>query len=77
MTMPSGEIQSVTRPELIQIADSVARDKSIDREIVIEALEQAIQTAARRKYGQERDIRATVEPRSVEIRLIRVRQVVD
>ncbi len=75
--MPSGEIQSVTRPELIQIADSVARDKSIDREIVIEALEQAIQTAARRKYGQERDIRATVEPRSGEIRLIRVRQVVE
>lgn len=77
MTMLSGEVQGVTRPELIQVADSLARDKSIDREIVIEAMEQAIQTAAQRKYGQERDIRATIEPRSGEIRLIRVRRVVE
>ena len=75
--MLTGDIQSVTRPELLQVADAVARDKAIDRDIVIEAIEQAIQTAAQRKYGQERDIRATIEPRSGEIRLIRVRQVVE
>ena len=77
MTMPSGETRSITHPEWIQIADAVARERSIDREIVIEAIEQAIQTAAQRKYGQERDIRATIEPRSGELRLIRVRRVVE
>ncbi len=45
--------QGLVRPELLQVADAVARDKTIDREIVIEAMEQAIQTASRRKYGQE------------------------
>lgn len=77
MTMPSGETRSITHPEWIQIADAVARERSIDREIVIEAIEQAIQTAAQRKYGQERVIRATIEPRSGELRLIRVRRVVE
>lgn len=75
--MLSGATRSLTRPELLQVADAVARDKSIDREIVVEAMEQAIQTAARRKYGEELDIEATIEPRTGEIRLNRVRQVVD
>ena len=44
--------KSIARPELLQIAESVARDKSIDQEIVIKAMEQAIQSAAKRKYGQ-------------------------
>ena len=75
--MLSGTIRSLTRPELVQVADAVARDKAIDREIVVEAMEQAIQTAARRKYGMELDIRATIEPRTGEIRLSRVRRVVE
>ena len=75
--MLSESSQSLTRPELLQVADAVARDKSIDPAIVIEAMEQAIQTAARRKYGQELDIRATIEKGSGEIRLARMREVVE
>ena len=69
--------RTMTRPELLHVADAVARDKLIDRELVIEAMEQAIRTAARRKYGQELDIRAVIERRTGEIRLSRVRQVVE
>ncbi len=75
--MASEAIPSLTRPELLRVADAVARDKSIDREIVIEAMEQAIQTAARRKYGQELDIAAEIDRRSGEIRLARRREVVE
>ena len=75
--MLSEATRTLTRPELLQVADAVARDKAIDREIVVEAMEQAIQTAARRKYGQELDIRATIEPGSGEILLNRVRRVVE
>lgn len=75
--MLSGSTGSITRPELLQVADAVARDKAIDRALVVEAMEQAIQTAARRKYGMERDIRAAIEPRTGEIRLNRVRKVVE
>ncbi len=39
--------------ELLQVADTVAREKNIDREIVIEAMEEAIQKAGRSKYGYE------------------------
>jgi ribosome maturation factor RimP len=49
---------SANRLELLQIADAVAREKSIDREIVISAMEDAIQKAARSRYGSETDIRA-------------------
>jgi N utilization substance protein A len=59
------------------VADAVARDKTIDREIVIEAMEQAIQTAARRKYGQELDIVAEIDRGTGDIRLSRRREVVE
>ncbi|MDP7233106.1 MAG: transcription termination factor NusA [Alphaproteobacteria bacterium] len=75
--MASEAISSLTRPELLHVADAVARDKTIDREIVVEAMEQAIQTAARRKYGQELDIAAEIDRRSGEIRLARRREVVE
>src|SRR4249919_1053570 len=65
------------RPELLQVADSVARDKGIDRDEVLEAMEQAIQKAGRSKYGQEYDIRAEIDRRNGEIRLLRFREVVD
>ena len=58
-----------TRPELLQVADTVARDKGIDREEVLEAMEQAIQRAGRSKYGMEHDIRATIDRTSGAIRL--------
>jgi transcription termination/antitermination protein NusA len=65
------------RPELLQVADTVARDKGIDKDEVIEAMEQAIQKAGRSKYGQEYDIRAEIDRRNGEIRLLRFREVVD
>jgi transcription termination/antitermination protein NusA len=64
------------RPELLQVADTVARDKGIDKDEVLEAMEQAIQKAGRSKYGQEYDIRAEIDRRNGEIRLLRFREVV-
>ncbi|HKR20186.1 MAG TPA: transcription termination factor NusA [Stellaceae bacterium] len=65
------------RLELLQVADTVARDKGIDRDEVLEAMEQAIQKAGRSKYGQEYDIRAEIDRKSGEIRLMRFREVAD
>jgi transcription termination/antitermination protein NusA len=68
---------TANRAELLAIADAVAREKSIDRGIVIEAMEDAIQRAARARYGAENDIRAKIDPKSGETRLWRVVEVVD
>ena len=69
--------QNIARPELLQIAESVAREKSIDQNIVIQAMEQAIQSAAKRKYGQELEIRAGINKNSGEIEIARVLKVVE
>jgi len=63
--------------EILQIADAVAREKGIGREQVIEALENAIQVAGRRKYGHEHNIKAEIDRKSGEIRLFRVIDVVE
>ncbi|HEX4504546.1 MAG TPA: transcription termination factor NusA, partial [Alphaproteobacteria bacterium] len=63
--------------ELLQVADQVAREKNIDREEVVEAMEQAIQKAGRSKYGHEHDIRATIDRRTGEISLKRLREVAE
>lgn len=63
--------------EILQIADAVAREKGIGREQVIEALENAIQVAGRRKYGHEHNIKADIDRKSGEIRLYRVTDVVE
>jgi len=68
---------AIARPELLLVADAVAREKNIDREEVLEAMEQAIQKAGRAKYGHEHDIRATIDRKTGEIRLARYRQVAD
>ncbi|MEM6711529.1 MAG: transcription termination factor NusA [Pseudomonadota bacterium] len=68
---------SANRLELLQIADAVAREKSIDRDIVIGAMEDAMAKAARARYGQETDIRATINPRTGELRLQRLIHVVE
>jgi transcription termination/antitermination protein NusA len=68
---------SANRLELLQIADAVAREKSIDRRIVIEAMEDAIQKAAKSRYGAENDIRCEIDPKSGETKLTRVLQVVE
>ena len=63
--------------EMLQVADAVAREKSIDREEVLEAMEQAIQKAGRAKYGHEHDIRSHIDRTTGEIQLLRYRQVAD
>ncbi|HEX7775657.1 MAG TPA: transcription termination factor NusA, partial [Parvibaculum sp.] len=68
---------SANRLELLQIADAVAREKSIEREVVIEAMAEAIQKAARSRYGAENEIRARINPQTGEIRLVRLLEVVD
>ncbi|NHN84405.1 transcription termination/antitermination protein NusA [Acetobacter musti] len=68
---------SVSRPELLLVADAVAREKLIDREEVLEAMEQAIQKAGRAKYGHEKDIRATIDRRTGEVRLSRWTEAVE
>jgi N utilization substance protein A len=68
---------SANRLELLQIADAVAREKGIDRQIVLAAMEDAIQKAARSRYGNETEIRAEINPRSGEIRLSRLLLVVE
>ncbi|MFY0614792.1 MAG: transcription termination/antitermination protein NusA, partial [Hyphomicrobiaceae bacterium] len=68
---------SANRLELLQIADAVAREKSIDRNIVIGAMEDAIQKAARSRYGAENDIRCAIDPKNGDTRLTRVLTVVD
>ena len=68
---------SANKAELLAIADAVAREKLIDKGIVIEAMEDAIQRAARARYGAENDIRAKLDPNSGDLRLWRVLEVVN
>jgi N utilization substance protein A len=68
---------AVSRPELLLVADAVAREKMIDREEVLEAMEQAIQKAGRAKYGHEKDIRATIDRKTGDVRLSRWTEVVE
>ncbi len=66
-----------SHPELLVVADTVAREKGIDREEVLEAMEQAIQKAGRSKYGHEHDIRAEIDRNSGEIKLARYLEVAE
>ncbi len=68
---------SANRLELLQIADAVAREKVIDKSIVLQAMEEAITRAAKARYGAENEIRAEIDARSGEIRLNRLLQVVE
>jgi N utilization substance protein A len=63
--------------ELLQVADAVAREKNIDRDIVLGAMEEAIQKAGRSKYGFDHDIRAIIDRKSGNIELKRYRAVVE
>ncbi|HEX2801820.1 MAG TPA: transcription termination factor NusA [Phenylobacterium sp.] len=67
---------SANRLELLQIADAVAREKSIDREIVIEAIEEAIQKGSRARFGAEHDIRVHIDQKTGETIVKRVVTVV-
>ncbi len=65
------------RPELLQVAETVARDKGIQADEVLEAMEQAIQKAGRSKYGHEHDIRARIDRKTGQITIARYIEVVE
>jgi N utilization substance protein A len=68
---------AVSRPELLLVADAVAREKGIDREEVLDAMEQAIQKAGRARYGMEKDVRAVIDRKTGDVRLSRWTEVVE
>jgi len=68
---------SANKLELLQIADAVAREKAIDRRIVLGAMEDAIAKAARSRYGSETEVRAEIDPKSGELHLSRHMLVVE
>src|ERR1700678_4169867 len=68
---------SANKLELLQIADAVAREKAIDRKIVLGAMEEAIAKAARSRYGSETEVRAEIDPKSGELHLSRHMLVID
>ncbi len=71
------EVKSIPRLELIQVAEAVSREKSIDKEEVITAMEEAIEKAARSKYGLERDIRANINRKNGSINIAQYTEVVE
>jgi transcription termination/antitermination protein NusA len=68
---------AANRLELLQIADAVAREKSIDKEIVIAAIEEAMTKAARARYGAEHDIRVGIDQKTGEMTILRYITVVE
>jgi N utilization substance protein A len=68
---------SANKLELLQIADAVAREKGIEVDIVLSAMSDAIQKAAKARYGAENDIRVDINPKTGETRLLRAVQVVE
>ena len=68
---------SANKLELLQIADAVAREKGIEVEIVLSAMSDAIEKAAKARYGQENDIRVAIDPKTGETKLLRAVQVVE
>ena len=63
--------------ELLRIAEAVATEKSIDKEIILSSMESAILKAAKTKFGTENDIRVIISRESGEISLHKVLKVVD
>ena len=70
-------ISSANKLELIQIAEAVAKEKLIDPTLVIEAMEESLAKAAKSKYGQEYDIRASIDSKSGGVKMVRCRKVVE
>jgi N utilization substance protein A len=68
---------AIARPELLLVADAVAREKSIERDDVLQVIENAIQKAGRAKYGHEKDIRATIDRKNGDVRLSRWTEIVE
>ncbi|MDR1365714.1 MAG: transcription termination factor NusA [Holosporales bacterium] len=67
----------ISGPDLLQIADVVAREKDLAKDLILEAMEEAIQKAGRAKYGDGYDVRAHIDRSSGDITMYRVRTVVE
>ena len=68
---------NVIREEMLQVASNVAQDKNIDQDSVFSAMEQALEKAARVKYGHEIDIRVAIDRSTGDISLNSYQEVVD
>ena len=68
---------NTNKSELLQIADAVAREKLIEPQLVVEAMEDSLAKAAKSKYGSEYDIKAKIDPKTGELSMNRCRTVVD
>ena len=68
---------AANRLELLQIADAVAREKSIDKSVVIHAMEEAMQRAAKSRYGAENEIKVEIDAKTGETHISRYLHVVD
>jgi len=68
---------AANRTELLKIADAVARDKSIDKQVVLGAMEEAMQRAAKARYGAENEIRVEIDPKTGETHVSRYLHVVE
>ena len=71
------QVSTLPRPELIQMADLLAREKGIEKQAVLEAMEQGISKAGRSKYGPEYDIRTKIDPNTGAIQMARYLTVVE
>ena len=70
-------VVAANRTELLQIADAVARDKSIDKSVVLGAMEEAMQRAAKARYGSENEIKVEIDPKTGETYVSRYLHVVE
>ncbi|KJV62360.1 nusA N-terminal domain protein [Rickettsia amblyommatis str. Ac/Pa] len=70
-------MSNIGNVEILQIIDSVAREKGISKEILISTVEQAVQAAGRKKYGNEYNIKAQINRKTGEINLLRILKIVE
>ena len=71
------EAVSANKLELLRVADALAREKGIERDIVVDAIAEAIEKAARTRYGSENNIKADIDRKTGEVRLSRLREVTE
>ena len=67
----------ISNIEILQIAESVAKDKGLPRDVIISSMERAIESAGRKKYGQEHNIKAEINHNTGIVRLYRIFDVVE
>ncbi|MDR2667295.1 MAG: transcription termination factor NusA [Holosporales bacterium] len=75
--LEENDASSIVRSEILQVADIVAKDKGIDKEDILVAMEQAILKTAQMKYGEERDLSAVIDRKTGDVAIYRVLSVVD